>query len=138
LSLKTKDNGFSGLGLKTGTSALQICVLKSSQRFLRLGLKTKPASVCWLLQKIDGSRLARDTRQDVAVCFVWMHVGLGFFSLALRLVEAWLRVVHVASSQKSRGVEAEDGPVDATGYIRLFYHKIVVFIVLVARGNLIF
>jgi hypothetical protein len=44
----------------------------------------------------------------------------------------------VALSQRSHRVEAEDGPIDATGCIRPFYHKIVVFIVLVSRGNLVF
>jgi hypothetical protein len=30
-------------------------------------------------------------------------------------------VVHVASSQKSRGVQVEDGRVDVTGCVGLFY-----------------
>jgi hypothetical protein len=81
LSLKTKDNGFSGLGLKNDSFGLKIWVLKSPRWFLRLGLKTKPASVCWLLHKINGSRSARDTHQDLAVCFAWMQVGLVFSSL---------------------------------------------------------
>jgi hypothetical protein len=39
-------------------------------------------------------------------------------------------MVHVASSRRSRGVEAEDGWVDALGWIELFYPNFVVFIVL--------
>jgi hypothetical protein len=39
-------------------------------------------------------------------------------------------MVHVASSQRLRGDEAEDGWVDAIGYIRLFYPNFVIFNVL--------
>ena len=41
------------------------------------------------------------------------------------------------SHWRSRGVEAEDGPVDATGYVGPFYPKIVVFIVLGHKGSLV-
>jgi hypothetical protein len=47
------------------------------------------------------------------------------------------RMVHVASSWRSCGDEAEDGQVDATGCIRLFYPNIVVFIVLGHKGSLV-
>jgi hypothetical protein len=47
-------------------------------------------------------------------------------------------MVHVASSQRSRGVEAEDERVDATGYIRLFYSNFTVSIVLSPKGILVF
>jgi hypothetical protein len=46
-------------------------------------------------------------------------------------------MVHVASLQKSRGDEAEDGRVDATGCIRLFYPNFVIFIVLGHKGSLV-
>jgi hypothetical protein len=46
-------------------------------------------------------------------------------------------MVHVASSRRSRGDEAEDGRVDATGYIRLFYPNFFVFIVLGHKGSLV-
>jgi hypothetical protein len=39
-------------------------------------------------------------------------------------------MVHMASSQRSRGDEAEDGRVDATGCIGLFYPNFAVFVVL--------
>jgi hypothetical protein len=39
-------------------------------------------------------------------------------------------MVHVVSSWRSHGDEAEDGRVDATGCIRLFYPNFVIFIVL--------
>jgi hypothetical protein len=46
-------------------------------------------------------------------------------------------MVRVASSWRSRGTEAEDGWVGATGCIRLFYHNFVVFSVLGPRGSLV-
>jgi hypothetical protein len=73
--------GFLGLGIKTGGYGLVIWVSKSPRRFLSLCLKTMQASVCWLRDKIDGGRSARDTRCDIAACFVWKRVGLGFPSL---------------------------------------------------------
>jgi hypothetical protein len=54
--------GFPGLGLKTGSSSLVICVSKSLRRFLGLCLKTMQASVCQLHHKIDRGRSAQDTR----------------------------------------------------------------------------
>jgi hypothetical protein len=74
--------GFTGLGIKTGSSGLVICVSKSPRRFLSLSLKTKQASVCRLRYKTKGGRLAWDTRQDLAACFAWKQVWLGFPSLA--------------------------------------------------------
>jgi hypothetical protein len=74
--------GFSGLGLKIGSSSLVIWVLKSPRRFLSLALKTKWASVYRLRHKTDGGRSARDTRRDLAACFLWKQIWLGFSSLA--------------------------------------------------------
>jgi hypothetical protein len=54
--------GFSGLGLKTGSSGLVIWASKSPQRFPNLGLKTKRVLVCRLRHKTSGGRSARDTR----------------------------------------------------------------------------
>jgi hypothetical protein len=53
--------GFSGLGLKTGSSDLMIWASKSSRRFFGLCLKIKQASICRLRNKTDGGRSARDT-----------------------------------------------------------------------------
>jgi hypothetical protein len=61
--------GFPSLGLKTDSSGLVIWASKSLRWFLGLGLKTKRASVCQL-------------RQDLAACFMWKQVWLGFPSLA--------------------------------------------------------
>jgi hypothetical protein len=80
--------GFSGLGLKTDTFDLVIWTSKSPRRFLSLGLKTKRASVCRLRHKTDGGRSVRDTRRDLAACFMWKQVGLEIPSLASRLPEA--------------------------------------------------
>jgi hypothetical protein len=81
--------GFPGLGLKTGSCGLVIWPTKSPRRFLGLGLKTKWEEVCRLRLKTDGRmKTARDTRRDLAACFAWKQVGLGFPSLASKLAEA--------------------------------------------------
>jgi hypothetical protein len=74
--------GFSGLGLKTGSSGLVIWASKSPRQFLGLGLKTKWALVCRLRHKTNGGRLAWDTHRDVVACLAWKQVFLGFPSLA--------------------------------------------------------
>jgi hypothetical protein len=87
--------GFLGLGLKTGSSGLVIWASESLRWFLGLGLKTKWALVCWLRHKTNGGRSARDMRRDLAACFTWKQVWLGFPSLARRMAEERQRVVHV-------------------------------------------
>jgi hypothetical protein len=66
--------GFPGLDLKTGSYGLVIWTSKSPRRFLGLCLKTKQASVYRLRHKTDGGKSARDTRRDLAACFVWKQV----------------------------------------------------------------
>jgi hypothetical protein len=73
--------GFPGLGLKTDSSVLMIWVSKSPRWFFVLGLKTKWVSVYRLRHKTDGGRSVWDTRQDLASCFTWKQVWLGFPSL---------------------------------------------------------
>jgi hypothetical protein len=73
--------GFPGSDVKTGSSSLVIRVSKSPRWFLVLGLKTKWASVCRLHCKTEGGRLGWDTRRDLAFCFAWKQVWLGFSSL---------------------------------------------------------
>jgi hypothetical protein len=46
-------------------------------------------------------------------------------------------MVHVVSSWRSRGDEAEDGLIDVTGYIRFFYPNFAIFIVLGHKGSLV-
>jgi hypothetical protein len=70
--------GFPGLGLKTGSSGLVIWASKSLRQFLGLGLKTMWALVCRFHHKTDGGRSARDTHRDLAVCFAWKQVWIGF------------------------------------------------------------
>jgi hypothetical protein len=74
--------GFSSLGLKTGSFGWVIWALKSPRRFFGLGLKTMQASVCRLCHKTDGGRSVWDTRRDLATCFTWKQVWLGFLSQA--------------------------------------------------------
>jgi hypothetical protein len=74
--------GFFGLYLKTGISGVVIWASKSPRRFLGLGLKTKCVLVCRLHHKTDEGRSAWDTHQDLAVCFMWKQIWLGFPSLA--------------------------------------------------------
>jgi hypothetical protein len=80
--------GFPGLGLKIGSYDLVIWASKSPRQFLSLGLKTKLASFCRLRHKTNGRATAWATRRDLAACFAWKQVWLGFPSLASRLVEA--------------------------------------------------
>jgi hypothetical protein len=126
--------GFPGLGLKNASSGLVIWASKSPRRFLGLGLKTKWDSVCRLCHKIDGGRSARDTRQDLTACLTSKQVWVGFPSLARRLAEARLRVVHVAPSRRLCRRQAEAGQVDATGYVGPCYPCFVVFLLLGPRG----
>jgi hypothetical protein len=81
--------GFSGLVIKTDSFDLVIYASKSPRQFIGLSLKIKWASVCRLHHKIDGWRSAWDTRRDLAACFAWKQVWLGFPSLAWRLTEVW-------------------------------------------------
>jgi murein endopeptidase len=61
-----------------------------------------------------------------------------FPSLALRLVEARLQVVHVAVSRRLCHDKVKDRQVDAMDCVRPFYPKIDVFYVLDPRGVLLF
>jgi hypothetical protein len=47
-------------------------------------------------------KTVREMRRDLAACFTYKQVGLGFFSLTSRLTEARRRVVHVAPSWRLR------------------------------------
>jgi hypothetical protein len=56
---------------------------------------------------------------------------------SLKTSRCTAQMVHVASSWRSRGDEAEDGWVDAMGCIGLFYLNFVVFIILGHKGSLV-
>jgi hypothetical protein len=88
------------------------------------------ALVCRLHHKTNGGRTSWGTRRDLAACFAWKKVVLGFFNLALRLEEAGRRVVHVAPSQISCKDQVEDGWVDAVGYVEPYY---IYFVILCIR-----
>jgi hypothetical protein len=53
-------------------------------------------------------------------------------------VEARRWMVHVASLQRLRRVEAEDGCVDTIGCVKPFYPNFDIFIVLVPKHILVF
>jgi hypothetical protein len=74
--------GFPGLDRKIGSSSLVIWASKLPRWFLGLGLKIKWASVYRLRHKTDGGRSTQDTHRDLAACFTWKQVWLGFPSLA--------------------------------------------------------
>jgi hypothetical protein len=59
------------------------------------------------------------------------------FQSSLKTGRGAARMVHVASSWRSREDEAEDGWIETTGCIRLFYPNFTVFIVLCHKGSLV-
>jgi hypothetical protein len=72
--------------------------------------------------------------RDLVTYFAWKQVWLGFSSLALRLVDARWRVVHVVPSLRLHRSQVEDGRVDAMGYVGPCYPCFAVFILLVPIG----
>jgi hypothetical protein len=82
--------------------------------------------------------MAWDMHPDLAAYFVWKQVRLVFPSLALRLVDARRRVVHVASSWRLCRVHVEDGQVDATDCVRPCYPCFAVFVLLDPSGIVVF
>jgi hypothetical protein len=73
---------------------------------------------------------ARGTHRDPAASFERKQVGIGFSSLASRLAKVQPWVVDVVPSWSLHRDQVEDGWVDATGCIGLFYPKIIIFYVL--------
>jgi hypothetical protein len=136
--LKTGGDGFPGLGLKTGSSSLVIWASKSPQRFLGLGLKTMQALVYQLRHKTNGERTARDTRRDLAACFTWKQVTLGFPNLTLRLTEAQWWVVHATPLRRLRRDQVEDRWVNAMDCVEPRHPYFAVPYVLSPRGIVVF
>jgi hypothetical protein len=60
------------------------------------------------------------------------------FQSSLKTSGGAAQMMHMASWWRSHEDEAEDGWVDATGCIRLFYPNFAIFIVLDLKGNLVF
>jgi hypothetical protein len=160
-SIKTKVNGFSRFGFKTGG-------------YGSCGLTSKPlARVSWFVpqnRQLEFDYLA----QKITVTVFWFgpqyQVGYGLsvapqnqwededdaghasrfsgllllevsraeaFQSSLKTGRGATWMVHVASSWRPCGDEAEDGRVDAIGCIRLFYPKFIVFFVLCHKGSLV-
>jgi hypothetical protein len=79
--------GFPGLGLKTSSCDLVIWPTKSPRWFFGLCLKNKWTIVCQLRHKTDRTiKTMQDTHRDLVAGFAYKRVGLGFPSLASRLV----------------------------------------------------
>jgi hypothetical protein len=91
-----------------------------------------------VVSQTNGRRSTWDTRRDLAACFGWKQIGLGFPSLVSRLAEARRRVVHVVLSWRLRRDKVEDGQVDVTGCVRPCYPYLFVFYVLDPRGIVVF
>jgi hypothetical protein len=100
--------GFPGLGLKTCSSGLMIWASKSPRRFLGLGPQNQAGHGLSVAPKTDGGRMAQDMHQDLAACFTWKQVTLGFPSLASRQAEARRWVMHMAPSRRLRWDQVED------------------------------
>jgi hypothetical protein len=130
--------GFPILGIKIGISGLVIWASKSPRRFLGLAFKTKQASICQLRHRTDGGRMAWDTRRDLAACFAWKQVALGFPIMASGLVDARRWMVHVLPSRRLRQDQVEDGWVDVMGCVGPCYPYFVIFYILGPKGIVVF
>jgi hypothetical protein len=75
----------SDLGLKIGSCGFMIWPTKSPGQFPGLGVNTKWTKVYQLHHKTE--RRMKKVR-DLAACFAWKQVRLGFPSIASRLAEA--------------------------------------------------
>jgi hypothetical protein len=83
-------------------------------------------------------KTTQDTHRDLAACFVWKQVGLGFSQSGIKTDRGGVWMVHVTSLWRSREVQAEDGRVEAMDYIGPFYPNFTIFTVLCPRGISVF
>jgi hypothetical protein len=110
------------------------------------------ARVSWFSFKTKVEDFSRFASKLVAmVLVVWpQNYSLGFPNLlrlevsqtrvsqsSLKTGGGMMQMVHVASSLRSCGDEAEDGRVNATGCIRLFYPNFAIFVVLDHKCSLV-
>jgi hypothetical protein len=86
-------------------------------------------------QREDEDGAGHASRSSDLLCLEMSRARVSQSSLKTGKGVEWM--VHVASSWRSHRVEAEDGWIDATGCIRLFYPNFVVFIVLGHKGGLV-
>jgi hypothetical protein len=87
---------------------------------------------------MSGWRPCEDTHRRPTTCFITKQVGLRFPSFDSKLADERRRVVHVASSWRSRESEAKDGRFDGVGCgavkVRPNYPSLVVIFLLAHRG----
>jgi hypothetical protein len=98
-------------------------------------------SVC-ASKLMSGWRWCEVMCQHPVACFITKQVRLGFHNFVPKLaVERW-RMVHVASSRRSRGREAKDSRFDSIGCgaveVRPSYPSVVVAFILPHMGILVF
>jgi hypothetical protein len=121
LSLKTKVDGLSVVWPQNHWDGFLRFDLKiGGDCFLWFGLKIGGNCFLWFDIKIDGDNFFRFS----------LKIGGVFLSLTSRLVEAQWWVVHVAPSCWLHQDQVEDGGVDATVCIGLYYHFFVIFVAL--------
>jgi hypothetical protein len=87
--------------------------------------------------KINERAMTWDTRHDLAACFAWNQVELGFSHSGLKIDGGATRMVHAASSWRLRRGQVKDGRVDAMDCARRCYPYFTVFFKLDHRGNLV-
>jgi hypothetical protein len=126
-------------GRQFGDLSLKLTVMVSwfgSQNQVEGGLL-----VC-VSKPMSGWGPCEDGRRDPAACFIAKEVGLEFPNFASKLAKERQRVVHVASSRRSRGSEVKDGWFDGVGCgaveVGPNYPSIYLIFILAHRGILVF
>jgi hypothetical protein len=105
---------------------LLVWALKPSGQWF-VGCASKPAGGC------DGAGHALRYSGFLRVEANQVRIS----QFASKLTDAWRWVVHMASSQRLRRGQVEDGWVDTIGCVRPFYPTFDVFIVLGCKGSLV-
>jgi hypothetical protein len=95
-----------------------------------LGHQNHASLVCRWRHKTDAGEVDAGHPSRSSGLLDLKQVLLRFFNLTSRLAQARRRVVHVASSQRLRRVEAKDGRIDTMDYVGPVCPKITVFYVL--------
>jgi hypothetical protein len=83
----------------------------------------------------DKDSVGHTSRSTGLLCLEARQARVSQSSLKTSRGMAW--IVHVASSGRSHGDEAEDGRVDAMGCISLFYTNLAILVVLGHKGSLV-
>jgi hypothetical protein len=139
----------SGLTSKSLGRVSQFGPQNRQLRFDDLGLKIT-ATVSWFESKKNGLRFiscaTNPTEDEDSVGHVSRFSGLiclktswaRVFQSGLKTDEGVAQIVHVTSLQRLCRAKVEDGWVDMTGCIELFYLNFIVFIVLAHKDILVF